>query len=422
MGATAHPMFFQFRFPEVRVMKALAAAFLVMAAPVAAQTLTADIGRNGIAATLATLEATADPAAETLFALGGLRFLAAVESTLQLQWQTGMDQATGDMGDRLGLPFLRLPLPPNPAPDPFRGAMVTALFADVAKGMEAARADLARLPPDADFGVENAFADLWFDVNANQTRDAGEDATAILGPQLMGWQWADRDPAQPLPTIRFDTADAAWLAAYTHLLSGISSAILAYDPASAIDRVLAARISLGILPPGPSQDFNFDASFGSFMDAFAMVEGALNQPPNADHARAAKSHFLSMVAENRRFWGLVKLEKDNSNEWVPNDAQTSALGFTLPPGTGDRWLAVLSDGEALLTGRVLIPYWRGQGGQGINIGKLFDDPRPVSVTGWLQGWAAVPYLEPGPAVDDTNLRMFEEMMLGNAGLMMVFLN
>ncbi len=403
-------------------MKALSAALLLIAAPAAAQTLTADIGQNGISATLAALEAAADPTPETLFALGGLRFLAAIESTFQLQWQTGMDQATGGMGDQLGLPFLRLPLPPNPAPDPFRGAMVTELFANVITGMEAARADLARLPPEADFGVEIAFADLWFDVNANQTRDEGEDAAAILGPQLMGWQWADRDPAQPLPTIRFDSADAAWLGAYTHLLSGISSAILAYDPATAIDRVLAARISLGIRPPSQSQEFNFDASFGSFMDAFAMVEGALNQPPNVERARSAKLHFLSMVTENRRFWQSVALEKDNSSEWIPNDSQTSALGFTLPPGTGDTWLAVLSDGEALLTGRVLIPYWRGVDGQGINLGKLFDDPRPVSVTGWLQGWAAVPYLEPGPAVDNTNLRMFEEMMLGNAGLMMVFLN
>ncbi len=395
---------------------------LFMAAPASADTLSADIARQGITATIADLQTAPDPSPDMLFTLGGLRFLAAVESALQLQWRTGMDQAMGGMGDTLGLPFLRLPLSPNLAPEPFQGAMVTNLFANVTKGMEAARADLSRLPPDADFGVNIAFADLWFDVNANQTRDPGEDAAAILGPQLMGWQWADRAPSLPLPVIRFDAADAAWLSAYTHLLSGISQSVLAYDPANAVDRVLAARNSLGIGTPVAEADFNFDASFGSFMDAFAIVEGALNQPPDANHAKAAKSHFLSMVAENRRFWTMVALEKDNSGEWIPSDSQTSALGFTLPPGTGDRWLAVLADGEALLNGRVLIPYWRGAAGQGINLGKLFDDPRPVSVTGWLQGWAAVPYLETGPTVSDTNLRMFEEMMFGNAGLMMVFLN
>jgi hypothetical protein len=352
------------------------------------------------------------------FALGSLYFLAAVEDALQLQWRTGMDQAMGDLGNSTGLPFLRLPVPLNPDPQPFQGAYVTQLFRDVGLGMEEARRHLGTIPDGSDFSLEYDLGDLWFDVNDNQTRDPGEGAADILGPQLMGWEWANRDPAAPLPVIRFDAADAAWLSAYTHLLSAISESVLAYDPAQSIDRVLAARQSLGVGLSDPNDPFSFD----SFVDTFAMVEGALNQPPDAARAKAAKSHFLSMIADNRRFWAMVKQEKDNSGEWIPNDSQTSALGLTLPPGTGDRWLAVLSDGEALLNGRVLVPYWRGAGGQGINIGKLFDEPRPVSVTGWVQGWAAVPYLEQGPAVSGENLWLFEEMMFGNAGLMMVFLN
>jgi hypothetical protein len=399
-------------------------ALACLASPAAADIdVSGLIGDRGIGGAIATIESMGRmPTEGDQFALAGLHFLSAIESALQLQWRTGMDQATGGMGDTMGLPFLRLPLTPNPSPEPFQGRMVTELFTNIAKGMEEARGSLSILPPDADFGVEVAFADLWFDVNANQTRDPGEDAADILGPQLMGWQWSDRDPVAPLPVIRFDAADAAWLSAYTHLLSGISESILAYDPSASIDRVLASRANLGVGQLDTSDPYSFDASFGAFMDAFAMVEGALNQPPNTDRAKAAKSHFMSMIAENRRFWAAVELEKDNSAEWIPNDNQTSALGLTFPPGTGDRWLAVLSDGEALLQGRVLVPYWRGAGGQGINLGKLFDDPRPVSVTGWVQGWAAVPYLEQGPAVSGENLWMFEEMMFGNAGLMMVFLN
>ncbi|MES2539872.1 MAG: GNAT family N-acetyltransferase, partial [Pseudomonadota bacterium] len=79
-------------------------------------------------------------------------------------------------------------------------------------------------------------------------------------------------------------------------------------------------------------------------------------------------------------------------------------------------------GEALLQGRLLIPYWRGPEGQGINLGRMFDDPAPISITGWFQGWAAVPYLDQGPTVTPTSLRQFEGLMGGNAGLMMVFLN
>jgi hypothetical protein len=400
-------------------MKAVLVALLALATPAAAQTLSEEIGANGIAPTLARLKAQPEPALEDIFAIGGLHFLGAVERALQLQWRTGADQVTGNAGDSLGIPFLRLPVPPNPSPEPFQGALITQLFTDIDADMAAARAALATLPEGEEFGLDLTFSDLWFDINLNGTRDAEEDALAILGPQLLGWQWQDRDPAAPPLTIRFDAADAAWLTAYTHVMSGVANTILAYDPAASIDRVLATKAAFGLTPP-PEYPSYFD--FETFADAFAMVEGAMNQQPDATRAKAAKDHFLSMITENRRFWTLVALETDNDREWVPNDKQASALGLTLPAGTGDTWLGVLADGEALLQGRLLIPYWRGPDGQGINLGRMFDDPAPMSITGWFQGWAAVPYLEQGPVVNPTSLRQFEGLMGGNAGLMMVFLN
>ena len=402
-------------------MKAALLALLALATPAAAETLSQEIGTNGIAPTLARLKAQPEPALEDIFAIGGLHFLGAVERALQLQWRTGADQVTANAGDTLGLPFLRLPVPPNPSPEPFNGALITQLFTDIDADMAAARTALASLPQGEEFGLELTFSDLWFDVNQNSTRDPKEDALTILGPQLMGWQWQDPDPAAPPLTIRFDAADVAWLTAYTHVMSGVANTVLAYDPAVAIDRVIASRTALKVAQPS-SDDYNFDASFGQFLDAFAMLEGAVNQQPDAARAKAAKDHFLGMITENRRFWTLVALEADNDREWIPNDKQNSALGLTLPPGTGDTWLGVLADGEALLQGRLLFPYWRGPFGQGINLGRMFDDPAPMSITGWIQGWAAVPYLEQGPVIDDTSLRQFEGLMGGNAGLMMVFLN
>ena len=402
-------------------MKAVVLALLAFAVPASAQTLSQEIGTNGIAPTLARLKAQPEPALEDIFAIGGLHFLGAVERALQLQWRTGSDQVAGNAGDTLGLPFLRLPVPPNPAPEPFNGALITQLFTDIDADMAAARTALATLPQGEEFGLELTFSDLWFDVNLNGTREPEENALTILGPQLMGWQWQDPDPAAPPLTIRFDTADGAWLTAYTHVMSGVANTVLAYDPATSIDRVIASRTALKVAQPS-SDDFNFDASFGQFLDAFAMLEGAVNQQPDAARAKAAKDHFAAMITENRRFWSLVALETDDDREWVPNDTQTSALGLTLPPGTGDTWLAVLADGEALLQGRLLIPYWRGPEGQGINLGRMFDDPAPISITGWLQGWAAVPYLEQGPVITPTSLRQFDALMGGNAGLMMVFLN
>jgi hypothetical protein len=129
-----------------------------------------------------------------------------------------------------------------------------------------------------------------------------------------------------------------------------------------------------------------------------------------------------MIAENRRFWGLVVQETDNDREWVPNDAQTSALGLTLPPGTGQMWMAVLADGEALLNGKALVPYWRAAEGRGINLQRLFTEPAPVDLIGWVQGYAAVPYLEQGRTVSADSWQAFEQMLGGDALLFTLFLN
>jgi hypothetical protein len=384
--------------------------------------VSASIGKNGITATLTTLESLSRPHTEAeVFAIGALHFLAGIEGALQRQWQTGMDQTLGDVGAELGIPLLRLPVPPNPTPQPFSGVLVSRLFADLDADMQAARTALDTLPPDKEFGLDISFSDIWFDVNMDGARDPSEGGLQILGPQLMGWQWVEPDPAAPPIVIRFDAADAAWLSAYTHVLSGLANTILAYDPAASIDRVIAAKAALK-MPPPPMDSYDYDASFGQFADAFAMLEGAVNQPPDTARAKVAKEHFLAMIADNRRFWAAVAKETDNDREWIPNDHQTAALGFTLPMGTGRTWLVVLANGEALLQGRVLIPYWRGAEGQGINLGRMFDEPAPISITGWFQGWAAVPYLEKGPVIDSRSLQMFDALMGGNAGLMMVFLN
>jgi hypothetical protein len=329
-----------------------------------------------------------------------------------------MDKAAGNMGKELGIPLLRQSLPSNPTPEPFSGATVRQIFVDIDADMQAAHDALATLPQGEEFGLEIALSDIWFDVNLNGSRDANEEALLLLGPQLMGWSWTPPDPTAPPVAIRFDAADAAWLSAYTHVLSGVANTILAYDPAASIDRVLATRAAFGRTPP-PEYDY-FDME--DIADALGIMEGALNQTPDPTRAKAAKEHFLAMIADNRRFWAAVALETDNDREWLPSDTQTAALGFTLPPGTGDTWLDVLADGEALLQGRILMPYWRGAAWQGLNLGRMFDEPAPVSIASWIQGWAAVPYLEKGPVIDGASLRRFEAMMGGNAGLMMALLN
>ena len=388
-----------------------------LAAPLQAETISAEIGRTGLGATETRLAALPAPSDAERFALGGVRFLGAVEAALQLRYSAGLTDRTGM------LPFLRLPLEDNPAPQAFQPAMISDLFRDVDARLALARAPLAGIAEASDFQLEINFADLWFDINANKARDSGEDAMAVLGPMLLGWQWDSRDPATPAPVVKFDAADAAWLSAYTHLLQGVSAIVLAYDPTEPIDRILQTHAKMQGLG-GVSPSFITGAGGAGLdeLDVIAIVIASLQQQPAPAQMAAAQQHFLDMIANNRRFWAAVALETDDAAEWLPNDKQHSALGLTLPPETGKLWLSVLHDAEALLKGDKLAPYWRQEGGAGVNIAKVFSDPRPADLAGWIQGWAAAPYLESGPLVSAQNWSAFEQMVGGEAMLLSFYLN
>lgn len=395
-------------------MRRLLALLALAAAPAQAETLSQEIGRTGLAATEARLSALASPSASELFALGGLRFLGTVEDTLQDRWRLGLPEQLR------AVPFLRLPIPENPAPAPFDPAAIAALFRAAGTGMEQARAPLLAIPDGAEVAVEIDLGDLWFDINANARRDAGEDLMDVAGPMVLGVR-AGAQPAGPAPVIRFDTADAAWLAAYTHLLQGLSEILLAYDPTQALRDMADARAGMAAIgPPGPgaAQDDGLTA----MIDAAYAILSAMQQAPDPALTAQARDNLLAMVAQNRRFWTLVAAETDDDREWLPNDAQSgSALGIVLPPGTGALWLKVLDDFEAILAGRLLVPYWRVSGG-GLDVAAMFADPRPIDLPGWVQGAAALPYLKTGPVADGASWQSFADTMSGEAMLLTLFLN
>lgn len=392
---------------------ALGGLSALAATPAVSGPLSAEIAASGLAATEARLAALTSPADDDRLALGGVRFLRGIEGALQARWRIGLTE-----GMRM-LPILRLPIDENPAPAPFDPASLAAIFRDLSDAMQGVDAPLRGIDDGSDVGLEIALADLWFDVNASGTREPGESVSEIAGAMILG------GGAAPLPadlTIRLDAADAAWLSAYAHLLAGLSDMILAYDPTAPVARVLAARVAmadLGPLQPDPIMGSAFSDLDG--VDLLAMIIATLDQTPDAARAQAAHDHFLTMIADNRTFWARVARETDNDREWLPNDAQTAAIGLTVPPGTGAAWLSVLSDAEALLQGRLLAPYWR-VGGAGLNVGRMFTDPRPIDLAAWIQGEGALPYLERGPVIGPENWRAFSDLMQGQAMLMTVFLN
>jgi hypothetical protein len=269
--------------------------------------------------------------------------------------------------------------------------------------------------------LEIAIGDLWFDIDGNGTRQQGEGVSEVAGLTLGG---AGRMGMQAVndPVIRFDTADVAWLSAYVEFLRGFTKLALAYDPAPAIDRIMASTSAMkafwGDTPPNNA----FDMMFGRQVDRAAMVLTALSQSPDATLTQEAHAHLLAMITENRRFWALVEAETDNDSEWIPNDRQVSGLGLTMPPGTGARWQGVLADAEKLLKGELLIPHWRFGAEAGINLRKMFEAPVPVDLVTWIQGEGLLTFAEKGPQASPFAWNEFVSMVQGDELLFAVFLN
>lgn len=394
-------------------MRALALTLALAASPAMAETLSEEIGRAGLGPTEARLATLPSPTNEELFALAGLRFLGGVEAALQLRWQTGV------RADWSELPILRLPIPENPAARDFMPSDFTTLITGLDADMEAARAALAQLG-DKPFALDIRLADLWFDIDGNGQRGEGEDIGSVAGLTLGGGRMISTPVVDPV--ITFDTADAAWLSAYTNFLSGFASVALAYDPEPAIQRVMDSSAAIhalwGETPPPNAMDM----MFGRQVDRIAMVLHALSRTPDKALAADAHAHFLAMISENRRFWSLVALEEDNRNEWVPNAKQVSGLGVFVPPETSERWQAVLAEAERALKGEVLIPHWRFGGEAGINLRRAFEDPPAVDLLTWIQGEGLLPYAEKGPRMTMQAWNDFERLVSGDAVLFAVFLN
>ena len=362
------------------------------------------------------LTAVDDKTADQQFVLGAVGFLRGIEHSLQYRWQHNMAIKDFD------LPVLRLPVPPNPNAEPFSPELIKVLFENLRADLAVSQAALDAV--EGEVSVKVDLTALWFDINLNSVRDEGEGLMEFGINAMMSRRQAREMLAEGSPalTVHFDTADVAWLNAYTHLLSGLSELVIAFDPTKAIAEVLESKQQMIDLlgDTAPNNQYSFMA--GNWVDQFAMVYGALNQQPVAENTRAAHVHFLAMIEHNKTFWAAVAAETDNNLEWIPNSTQTAALGFTLPEGAAESWQLILEDFEKVLNGDLLVSYWRIAPAGGVNVQKLFENPPVVDIVDWVQGAGLLPYLERGPTLSARNFRQFERMLSGDTVLYALLFN
>ncbi len=348
--------------------------------------------------------------------LGGLQFIRAVERLGQSLYRYGL---RSDKGQRLNVPFLRLPVPLNPKPErltyPASRKILEVLITDLQK-VE------ATLSPIQDETVKLPLrvGQIRLDLTGAGKPD---DLFKTLLNHYMGGQRNIRPEDDLL--IVFDRGDVAWLRGYCHLLMALAQIGLAFDWQELFDctaHVFFAKVEtphefLKTLKEAPGQGF-FDLGGTDLADVIAFIH--LIRLPIKEPARmkSALSHLEQMLALSKESWKFILAETDDDHEWLPNPRQKGVLGIPVRQEMIDGWLEFVEETEALLAGKRLIPFWRGDEKRGVNLKRVFTEPRALDLVLWIQGTAATPYLEEGPitkpAVWDRLQRVFRGEFIGFA--------
>jgi hypothetical protein len=203
-----------------------------------------------------------------------------------------------------------------------------------------------------------------------------------------------------------------FLRGYCHLLAALGEILLAHDGHELFDHTAQVFFSKVETPykflrpkPGAPGD-----AFGELPDWIAVIHLLHLTVVEPARLKAALAHLEQMVACSREMWKFALAETDDDHEWIPNPKQKSALGVTVTQQMVDGWLAFLDEADSLLQGKRLVPFWRNSD-KGVNLRRVFTEPRTFDLVLWVQGTAAVPYLEDGPKtrpeVWDRLFRAFE---------------
>jgi hypothetical protein len=329
------------------------------------------------------------------FGLGVIQFLQAYEHVGASLYKYGL---------RTEKSFLRPPpqvkafLPQNPNPEPITSAALRQILQTYLDDLAKAEATLAE--------VRDPAVKLPLHVGLLKMDPFGQGkpiSAAFLFAQA-GAPEALSKQAETL-VIGFDRGDVAWLRGYCHVLMAGGELALALDGQRAFD----CGAHLFFEKPETAFPFlvekrrPFDAApftdVPMWTDALTFLHHLTRLPvKEPERGKAALAHLEAAVGQAKEMWKHILAETDDDNEWIPNPKQTGVLGVKVTQEMVAIWLETLDEGEQILQGKKLIPFWRGTvDGRGVNLRRVLTEPQKTfDPLEWAQGTAAAPYLEKGP--------------------------
>lgn len=419
-------------------------------------------GRTREAVDLASKADAGGDAPDIRFALGTAQFLLAIERFGNGLYSFGLGNAayTGTWVSLADLPFLRVPVPPKPDAEQVTYEGLRALLRQFGEDLAVADATLATIGPEPfDFRVDLGAVAL--DLDGNGSIEEQERLTALFGAIA-------RVPVQ-LDAFDFDQSDAPWLRGYTHLVRAMTEFLLAHDWHQAFEETMhfvfpsselpsselktSASAAIAFLqehqpPPYYYQVTNWNdpnrlsfdnwkqqtpegrrwaewdkaygqqyrraetyVEFGGIADLIAFIHRFDWPVVEPGRMAASRLHLLQMIDLSRENWRRIQAETDDKQEWLPSPTQTSRFErLRVTEKIVNGWLGFLDAAEDVLEGRKLIAHWRFIG-KGVNVRRMFEEPRTFDPVMIAQGAGVIPYLEEGESVSgetaETMLEVFD---------------
>jgi hypothetical protein len=365
-------------------------------------------GEKALSAALA-----AKPAdAQARFSLGVIQFTSAVERMVQTFHRYGLH--TGALGN--AIPFARLPIPVNPAPAPIRYADLRALFERWTDDLAKAEATLSKVDsPDVKLPLH--FGLIRLDLNGDGKAEPDERLFNLYVQLNAAARNQVTQEAAKEFVIAFDRADVAWLRGYCHLLMAMGDVYLAHDAHELFDHTAPffyprAETPFPFLKRRPDANRE-QADTEDILDAVAFIHLVHFPVQEPARLKSALAHLESMIALSHESWKFIVAETDDDHEWVPSPKQHSVM----PSGDVNLemvkgWLEFLDEAKAILKGEKLIPFWRAGSESGVNLKRVFTEPRTFDLVLWAQGTAAIPYLENGVCTSADTWSRFQRIFRG----------
>jgi hypothetical protein len=343
-------------------------------------------------------------------ALGVTRLLQAVERLGQSLYRYGFEPTRDlDMLTFVGVPSPRFPLPSSAQPEEISYddlRRIIQCFLDDLAEVDAALAGIR--DPSVKFALPIGLIRLDFDRDGRRT---DEERLWKLFARLTNIRNLSYEDALAF-VIKLDRADVEWLRGYTHLLRALCHCALAYDFRELFER------TGHLLFVKPASPYSFLArrvrksDHDGFIDLIAVIHllnFKLREPARMVDAHG---HLRRMIAHSRNMWRLVREETDDDGEWIPSARQRGVIpGVQFSDAMIDGWLSVLTESEELLSGRKLIPFWRNDA-RGVNLQKVFLEPRDIDLVMWLQGTDAAPFLTEGEKTSPDVWQRFNDLFQG----------